>query len=102
MITIKLTDAQVSALECREDGGFDEGCQLRWAWMSSQRRALCFASAEHVNLAADAALNYANEEDGQWEQCHKSNPEAARGARGACLALTNLAHKLRKEAQKHV
>lgn len=103
MISIKLTDAQVSALECR-DIGFDEGCELRWAWLNSNkigRKNLVFRNVECVVAALGKAIEYANAEDAQYELLKKTDPASARGARGACLALTNLAHKLRKEAEKH-
>lgn len=102
MITIKLTPAQVSALECREGGGFDEGCLLRWGWHAADRKAeLAFICAGHVHLAADSATEYANCEDAQAEELRYSDPVAARGPRGACIAFTNLATKLRKEAAKY-
>ena len=80
--TIKLTKAQRSALECRADGGLDEVTERCW-----KGRTLEFYEHEAAELWMEL-IEAANAEDAQATQ----NNDAA--ARGASLALSNLATKV--------
>jgi hypothetical protein len=104
MITIKLTDAEVSALECREGGGFDEGCQLRWAWMQGRierKQSLVFACAQHLHAAIDSACEYSNAEEEHAEEARRHGYKSTeKYARAAGRAFHRLAVKLRKAADK--
>ena len=95
-IQIRLTPAQVSALECASD---DSWTVMR-AWRGS---TLSVSDAAHARLLADALADLANSEDAQAEECMRlrngaRDVEGARMASGARDALTNLAARVRAAA----
>jgi len=90
---IRLTDAQLSALEC-SGIEFPEGAEedtllaaIRWG-----TRQLHFAEADR-NALHTAIIGLCNAEDATAEDASE-DPEARRWARGARTALTNLVGKL--------
>lgn len=91
MIRLRLTDAQVSALECRGITDEDEPAISR-AWRGSA--VLAFEAAEAEALARELT-EAANAEDAQAEE-RRTDPETAKYARAACRSLTAMATKVRK------
>lgn len=89
MTTLTLTPAQVSALEC---AGLDlddlepSEVMVRDAW-TGRRLTVTHATRDAL---ADALHDLANAEDAQAEE------QGDQAARGASLALTNLAGKVRR------
>ena len=63
--TIKLTPAQISALECREGGGLDPLTEA--AWLDGGRCSLRFPVIAAEALA-DELNDSSNAEDAQYEQ----------------------------------
>ena len=92
-MTVRLTPAQQSALECA-DICDDETPVLVRTWHGGRLR---FLPAD-ANALASEITEAANSEDGQAEE-RRTDPETARDCRAACRALTNLAAKVRRSAR---
>jgi len=94
MMKVKLTSAQIGALQCRDGGGWDEGSVVLAAWERGDRRRLEF-DAEQFNPMIDELIDLCNAEDAHDIELRRSCGDAvARGARGAAVALTNLTNKV--------
>lgn len=93
-ITVRLTAAQRSALECAGlesiEAESDVLAVLARSWDGVSR--LSFDEAERIDVF-EAITERANAEDGQAED-GSEDPDVRRMARGACVALTNLANKI--------
>jgi hypothetical protein len=90
--SVRLTDAQVSALECRRGGGLGALTEVIWGG----ERWIAFHVLEADELANEIT-EAANAEDGQAEE-QRRRGESSSGARGAALALTNLVRQIRQAA----
>ena len=82
-LTVPPTYAQRSALECRVVGGLDPGTNA-----SRNRRGLLRFAPVFASVLADELTDASNSEDFTAER------DGDRSARGAALALANLAGKV--------
>ena len=94
MIRLRITSAQVSALECRGITSEDDPAIGR-AWRGFA--VLAFEPAEAEALAAELT-EAANAEDGQAEE-RGTDPETAKYARAACRSLTAMAARVRERGR---
>ncbi len=94
MITLKLTPAQVSALECA-GLGYDSEPLTHAAWDGGHKLTLPKGKTAREELASEIN-ELSNSEDALAQE--KRGTECAPGARGAALALANLYLKVLKHA----
>lgn len=87
---LRLSEAQISALECAGLGLGDQPCPIEQAW--TQRDCLEFDPGDRDKLFS-AITELSNAEDATAER-FKHDPPSAKLARQAARALGNLASKI--------